>query len=51
VSAFIKPQNLQSAKAFKRAGFSEMGPTTIRGNEARHYMINNEDLIGQSPSQ
>ena len=50
VSAFIKPQNHRSAKAFERAGFSEIGPTTIKGIKARHYMINNEDLIRQSPS-
>jgi len=48
VSAFIKPQNLRSAKAFERAGFSIIGPTTISGNEARHYMINNDDPISQS---
>jgi UDP-2,4-diacetamido-2,4,6-trideoxy-beta-L-altropyranose hydrolase len=47
VSAFIKPQNLRSARAFERAGFSEIGPTTIRGYEARHYMINNDNLISQ----
>jgi len=49
VSAFIMQQNLRSAKAFERAGFSMIGQTTIKGNEACHYMINN-DLIGQSPS-
>ena len=51
VSALIMPQNLRSAKVFKRAGFSEIGTITIRGNEAGHYMINNDDLISQSPSQ
>lgn len=44
VRAFIKPQNFRSAKAFERAGFSEIGPITISGYEARHYMINNDDL-------
>ena len=39
VSAFIKPQNLRSAKAFERAGFSEIGLTVIKGYEAQHYMI------------
>jgi UDP-2,4-diacetamido-2,4,6-trideoxy-beta-L-altropyranose hydrolase len=45
VSAFIKQQNLRSAKVFERAGFSEIGSTTIRGHEAKHYVINNEELI------
>jgi UDP-2,4-diacetamido-2,4,6-trideoxy-beta-L-altropyranose hydrolase len=45
VSAFIKPQNHRSVKAFERAGFSEIGLTTIRGYEARYFMINNENLI------
>jgi len=49
VSAFIKPQNLRSAKAFERAGFSMDGPCNISGNEARHYMMTNEVLINQSP--
>ena len=39
VSAFIKPQNLRSAKAFERAGFSKIGLTAINGYEAQHYMI------------
>ncbi|MHB8117233.1 MAG: UDP-2,4-diacetamido-2,4,6-trideoxy-beta-L-altropyranose hydrolase [Methanothrix sp.] len=51
VSAFIKPQNLRSAKAFERVGFSIIGPCIIKGNEAWHYMMTNEDLISQSPSQ
>lgn len=39
VSAFIKTQNLRSAKAFERAGFSKIGLTAINGYEAQHYMI------------
>ncbi len=42
VSAFIKPQNHRSAKVFERAGFSEIGPTTINGIRARHYMIDRQ---------
>ena len=49
VSAFIKPQNLRSATAFERAGFSMKGHCNIKGNEARHYMMTNADLIIQSP--
>jgi RimJ/RimL family protein N-acetyltransferase len=49
LSAFIKPQNLPSAKAFERAGFSMKGPCKIKGNEAWHYMMTNEDSICQLP--
>ena len=45
VSAFIKPQSLRSARAFERAGFSIKGPCNVRGNEARHYMMINDDLV------
>ena len=42
VSAFIKPQNLRSAKAFERAGFSLKGSCNIRGSDALHYLMINE---------
>jgi len=45
VSAFIKPQNLRSAKAFARAGFSMKGSCNMRGNEALHYLMINADLV------
>jgi UDP-2,4-diacetamido-2,4,6-trideoxy-beta-L-altropyranose hydrolase len=48
VSAFVKPQNLRSAKAFEMAGFSHIGQTTIRGNQSIHYIIKNTDPIGQT---
>ncbi len=47
VSAFIKPQNLLSARAFVRAGFSDVGPTNIRGHKACQYVINRGDSTGQ----
>ncbi len=37
VSAFIKPQNISSEKAFARAGFSRKGESFVRGNEALLY--------------
>lgn len=47
VSAFIKPENLRSAKAFKMAGFSEVGATIIPGKVALHYIMKNDDLSGR----
>ena len=44
VSAFIKPENLRSAKAFKMAGFSEVGTKAIKGNRALHYTMKKDDL-------
>lgn len=48
VNAFIKPENLRSARAFERAGFSNIGSCNIDGNEALHYVLTNEDLASQS---
>ena len=47
VSAFIKPRNLRSARAFVRAGFSDVGPTNVRGHKAWQYVMNREDSTGQ----
>lgn len=37
VDAFIRPENLASARAFEKAGFHRVGETQIRGNAAVHY--------------
>jgi UDP-2,4-diacetamido-2,4,6-trideoxy-beta-L-altropyranose hydrolase len=37
VHAFIRPENLASARAFARAGFRRRGETQVQGNPALHY--------------
>jgi UDP-2,4-diacetamido-2,4,6-trideoxy-beta-L-altropyranose hydrolase len=41
LNAFIKIQNIRSIRAFERAGFLRMGPCSIKGNEAWHYLMAN----------
>ncbi len=38
IHAYIKPENLASANAFVRAGFTEVESTTIHGMNARHFV-------------
>ena len=40
--AFIRPANRASARAFERANFRRVGTTSIRGNEALHYVLERE---------
>jgi UDP-2,4-diacetamido-2,4,6-trideoxy-beta-L-altropyranose hydrolase len=35
--AFIRPENLASARAFEKAGFRRLGETKVKGNLALHY--------------
>jgi UDP-2,4-diacetamido-2,4,6-trideoxy-beta-L-altropyranose hydrolase len=38
LNAFVKPQNVASAKAFERAGFQRKEIVTVKGKAATHYM-------------
>ena len=37
VHAFIRPENLASARAFEKAGFLRLGEMQVKGNPALHY--------------
>jgi RimJ/RimL family protein N-acetyltransferase len=37
VSAFVRPENLASVRAFEKAGFLRLGEKQIKGNRALHY--------------
>jgi UDP-2,4-diacetamido-2,4,6-trideoxy-beta-L-altropyranose hydrolase len=52
VNAFIKPQNLSSIKAFKRAGFARIGLKQVKGSDAWHYALiaRNLDCLKMAPS-
>jgi len=38
VNAFVKPENIASAKAFERSGFKRIGAATVKGHVATHYV-------------
>jgi UDP-2,4-diacetamido-2,4,6-trideoxy-beta-L-altropyranose hydrolase len=38
LNAFVKPENVASAKAFERAGFRVVATVTVKGQPAIHYM-------------
>jgi UDP-2,4-diacetamido-2,4,6-trideoxy-beta-L-altropyranose hydrolase len=38
LNAFVKPENVASAKAFERAGFKRQETVTIKGQTALHYI-------------
>ena len=37
IHAFVKDQNIASARAFEKAGFTRVGTTQVRGNTAIHF--------------
>jgi len=37
VHAFVRPENLASARAFEKAGFLRLGEMQVKGNLALHY--------------
>lgn len=39
VHAYIKPENKASVEAFKKAGFAETVPTSIKGQTALHFVL------------
>jgi RimJ/RimL family protein N-acetyltransferase len=38
LNAFVKPENIASAKAFERAGFKRMETVVVKGQTALHYL-------------
>jgi UDP-2,4-diacetamido-2,4,6-trideoxy-beta-L-altropyranose hydrolase len=38
LNAFVKPENVASAKAFERAGFNRMENVVVKGQTALHYL-------------
>ena len=38
LNAFVKPENVASAKAFERAGFQCKETVTLKGQTASHYV-------------
>jgi UDP-2,4-diacetamido-2,4,6-trideoxy-beta-L-altropyranose hydrolase len=38
LNAFVKPENVASAKAFERAGFQRKETVTVKGQTATHYL-------------
>jgi UDP-2,4-diacetamido-2,4,6-trideoxy-beta-L-altropyranose hydrolase len=38
-NAFVKPENIASAKAFERAGFKARETVTVKGQDATHYIF------------
>ncbi len=38
LNAFVKPQNVASAKGFEKAGFKRMDTVTVKGQTATHYV-------------
>ena len=38
LNAFVKPENIASAKAFERAGFKRMESVVVKGQTALHYL-------------
>jgi UDP-2,4-diacetamido-2,4,6-trideoxy-beta-L-altropyranose hydrolase len=45
IVAYIKPENMASAKAFARAGFRQSGATTVRGQRALCFVLERDPLI------
>jgi UDP-2,4-diacetamido-2,4,6-trideoxy-beta-L-altropyranose hydrolase len=52
VHAFIRPENLASARAFEKAGFLRLGEKQVTGNRALHYCrerpLSNRNYVARS---
>ena len=52
VHAFVRPENLASARAFEKAGFLRLGEKQVTGNRALHYCrerpLSNRNYVARS---
>ena len=45
INAYVKQDNNASARAFVRAGFKDLGTTTVHGHQAIHLALRRDELV------